>query len=236
MKEKLIVSIHQPSYFPWLGLLDKINKSDIFVLLDNVQLNDSAFQARNIFLDKKGEVKYLTIPVIKKGYQQKKIKDLKIADNRWQKKHQGFFIANYKKHPYFDEIYPYIKDIFEKKYCYLIDVLLDSMEKILDLLKINPKVIIGSTLDIEEGLKKDDLVIELLKQVNATIYLSGKGAKNYQDEGKFKQNNILLKYQEFCHPIYVQKYTKNFVAGLSSLDMLFNIGREESIKLLKGLK
>ena len=62
----MIVSIHQPSYFPWLGLLDKIEKSDTFVLLDNVQFNDNAFQSRNIFLNHNGEVQYLTIPVQKK--------------------------------------------------------------------------------------------------------------------------------------------------------------------------
>jgi hypothetical protein len=229
-----IVSIHQPSYFPWLGLLDKINKSDEFILLDIVQLNDSAFQSRNIFLDNKGKIHYLVIPIQKKGYQQKMIKDLKIADNRWQKKHNGFFIANYKKHPFFDEIYPEIKFIFEKKYNFLLDVLIDSMNVCNKLFNINTKVIFASELNIDKNLKKDDLIIEILRKVKASEYLSGIGAKVYQDEKKFKKNGILLKYQNFIHPVYPQKNSINFISGLSSLDVLFNLGCKNSEKLLKG--
>ncbi|HEY3277770.1 MAG TPA: WbqC family protein, partial [Syntrophorhabdaceae bacterium] len=58
----MILSIHQPSYFPWLGLLDKIAKSDVYMVMDEVQLTDAAYQHRNIFLTADGKIKYLTIP------------------------------------------------------------------------------------------------------------------------------------------------------------------------------
>ena len=31
------VAIHQPQYLPWLGYLDKIDRADLFVVLDCVQ-------------------------------------------------------------------------------------------------------------------------------------------------------------------------------------------------------
>jgi hypothetical protein len=231
----MIVSIHQPSYFPWLGLLDKISKSDKFVILDTVQLNDNAFQNRNIFLNQRGEVEYLTIPIIKKGYLEKSIRELIIANNKWQKKHHGFIIANYKKHPYFDEVYSVIKPLYQQQYVYLVDVLIDSMEMTFQLFNIATDVILASELDIDKNLKKDDLVIDILKKVNASVYLSGSGAKQYHDETKFKTNNIVLQYQIFKHPIYKQKNALEFIPGLSSLDIAFNLGINQSTELIKGL-
>ncbi len=69
----MMVSIHQPSYFPWLGLLDKIEKSNAFIILDTVQFNDNAFQSRNIFLNHNGETQYLSIPVQKKKLSKKNV-------------------------------------------------------------------------------------------------------------------------------------------------------------------
>ncbi len=230
---KKIVSIHQPSYFPWLGLLDKIYESNTFVLLDNVQFNDNAFQSRNIFLNHTGEVQYLNIAVSKKDYQNKTIKDLKIVDHRWQKKHKSFLVANYKKHPFFDEIYSYLEALYSKKYEYLIDVLYNSMESSNKMLNIDTEIILASDLDYNKTLKKDELVLAILKSVNAGVYISGTGAKDYQDDKKFEENNIILEYQEFNHPIYNQKNSTTFQSGLSILDVLFNLGTKDSEILLK---
>jgi hypothetical protein len=230
----MTVSIHQPSYFPWLGLLDKINSSDLFVFLDTVQLNDNAFQSRNIFLNHTGEVQYLGIPVQKKDYQNKAIKDLKIFDKRWQKKHKGFMIANYKKHAFFNDIYPLIEDIFTKKYIFLVDVLIDSMEACFNIFNVKTELLFASKLDIDRDLTKDDLIFNILKKVKASKYISGTGAKDYQDDIKFEIQGIHLEYQKFSHPVYAQKNSKNFELGLSSLDIAFNLGCKESEKLLKG--
>ena len=33
------------------------------------------------------------------------LRELKVIDKKWQKKQNGFIMANYKKHSFFDEIY-----------------------------------------------------------------------------------------------------------------------------------
>jgi hypothetical protein len=228
-----IVSIHQPSYFPWLGLLNKIMNSDTFILLDTVQLNDNAFQSRNIFLNHTGEVQYLGIPVQKKDYQNKAIKDLKVFDKRWQKKHKGFMVANYKKHTYFDEIYPLIENIFSKNYVFLVDILIDSMEVSNNIFDIKTDIVLASELDINFELTKDDLVLDILKKSSATKYISGTGAKDYQSDSKFEKRGVELEYQSFSHPQYTQKNAKSFELGLSALDVAFNLGIDKSIDLLK---
>ena len=37
-----VVAMHQPHYFPWLGYLDKMVKTDEFVVLDEVQFTDGS--------------------------------------------------------------------------------------------------------------------------------------------------------------------------------------------------
>lgn len=69
----MITAIHQPSYFPWLGWMDKINKCDQFILMDEVQLSDRAYQHRNLFLTNTGQQKFLTIGIQKKDIFLKKL-------------------------------------------------------------------------------------------------------------------------------------------------------------------
>ncbi len=229
-----IVSIHQPSYFPWLGLLDKINKSDIYIYMDNVQLADRAYQHRNIFLSNQGREHLLTISIDKKGYRHKSISEIFIKNGDWRRKHLSFFESNYKKHPYFDEIYEKIQPIYQKEYEYLNDFLFDSMQISLDIFKIDTKIIKASTLDIDSSLKKEDLIFGLLDKVGATTYLSGVGAKSYQDEKHFLDRGIELVYQEMSFLDYNQYKNRNFIKGLSSLDVAFNYGLDDSRAILGG--
>jgi hypothetical protein len=232
-----IISIHQPGYFPWLGLLNKINQSDIFVVMDDVQLNDNAFQSRNVFFDMNIGSNYLTIPIAKKGHLDKTIKDIVIHDKIWQKKHSKFLIANYKRTPHFEEIFNQIEEIYLNEYKYLFDVLLDSMKILNNIFDIKTQIVLQSSLMYDKESTKGDLVlniIEALKLEKKMIYLSGTGAKNYQHDEDFRRNNIELKYQNFIHPIYIQHTNKNeFISGLSALDLAFNIGIEQSKSFFK---
>lgn len=220
-----IISIHQPSYFPWQGLLNKIKQSDGFILLDDVQFSDGAYQNRNIFLDKNFNVQMLTIPIEKKNYLKKAIRDIAIADNRWQKKHLKFLMQNYNKHPFYDEVLEKIEPIYTKHYTHIADVLIDSILCTFNLFNINTKLLLQSDLTYNKEMKKSELVLELLKNTKASIYLSGTGAKAYQNDKEFTQNNIKLLYQEYRQTEYKQYNNDFFQAGLSSLDLLFNIGK-----------
>ena len=65
------VAIHQPNYFPWLGYLDKMAKADKFIIMDEVQLENKSYMCRNRILNREGEVIYLSVPCLKKGYREK---------------------------------------------------------------------------------------------------------------------------------------------------------------------
>ena len=52
----MILTGHQPTYLPWLGLFNKISNSDCFVLFDNVQYLPKEWMNRNKIKTPNGEI------------------------------------------------------------------------------------------------------------------------------------------------------------------------------------
>lgn len=223
------VAIHQLHYFPWLGYYDKMAKVDEFIILDEVQLTDKSNMFRNLFLSKSGAAKYLTIPFEKKGYMEKACHELTINQSvRWQDNHRNFIKDNYKKAPFFTEIWDRISWIFEKEYELLNEITYDSLIVIKEMLNININLIKQSKLYQNSDLRKNDLVLLLCLAASADTYLSGNGAKKYMNDLIYQQNGIRVIYQRFKYPVYNQINSQEFVPNLSTLDILFNCGIERT--------
>ena len=93
---------------------------------------------------------------------------------------------------------------------------------------------VASELDYPDDSKKNELVLELCRAVHADYYLSGTGAKKYMDLQPFKNAGIDVEFQEYVQPEYKQLSSDTFIPGLSSLDLLFSEGIENSKKLFWG--
>jgi hypothetical protein len=67
--------------------------------------------------------------------------------------------------------------------------------------------------------------VNICEAVGAEVYISGQGARDYQDEKKFQERGIELRYQEYRNPPYPQCYSDiGFVPNLSALDLILNTG------------
>jgi hypothetical protein len=93
---------------------------------------------------------------------------------------------------------------------------------------INTQLKLQSELSYNTDATKSALIINLLKQIDANIYLSGNGAKVYQKAWEFEQHNIKLLYQNYKQHPYKQYKTNTFIPGLASLDLLFNVGKNNA--------
>ena len=97
-------------------------------------------------------------------------------------------------------------------------------------LDIKTKIIKSSDLNkVEQG--RNERLVEICHILGATEYISGFGAKKYNDPQVFKTRSIHLTYSEFVHPVYDQ-LQHLFTPGLSIIDALFNCGKETT-QLLK---
>lgn len=233
----MITAIHQGHYFPWLGYLDKINKADTFVVLDEVQLETPSPMVRNKFLDSKGNEITITVDVQSKGYLDKKACEIEVANQtRWQRKTDNFFKLNYKKAPFFDEIYPLLQPVFTKAYRFLIDVELDTVNIFCKCFSIKTPIKLQSELNTDKSLKNNEMLIDILKSLKSDKYLSGNGAKKYMDLQIYRDNGIAVSFQHFSYPEYPQYNTEVFKPNLSAADILFNLGCKGGSELLNKNK
>ena len=221
----------QPTYLPWMGYFDLMDKSDVFVFLDDVQFEKQSWQQRNKIKTPNGEM-LLTIPVKQKLNQ--KIVDVEIdIKEKWEIKHNKSIRYNYNKAQFFDKYYSFFEEIYSEKWYRLAEFNINIIKWIMHQLKIETKLLRSSELNISG--KKTSLIIDICKRLNADTYLSPMGAKLYIEKELFNKAGIKLEYQQFEHPSYKQLYGK-FIPYLSVIDLLFNEGANSLTIIRSGEK
>ena len=218
------VAIMQPTYLPWLGYFDLIDRSDIFVFLNSVQFDKRSWQQRNRIKTPNGEL-MLTVPVLTKGKFKQKIYDVEIDKSKnFAKKHFNSISSNYKKSKYFKSYINELDEIYNSKINKLSDLNIRLIKWLSSKLGIKTEFVLSSQLD-EHG-SKTELLLNICKKLNADYYLSPPGSKEYIEENNlFEKSGIQLSYQNYKHPTYKQLFG-DFIPYMSVIDLLFCEGNK----------
>lgn len=227
------VVIHQPDFLPYLGFFHRFLNADLWVVFDNVQFlnNSKSWHNRDKIKTPQGE-KWLTVSV-QKCHQKTPINEVLLADSLdWRNDNINLIRQNYQKAPFFYEIFPGIEELYASKDIKMLDFNLRSIDLLLNFFNIKIERLYASKLNPEGS--KNELLIDIVKKVQATTYLSGIGAKSYIEIDKFKTAGIDVVYQNFVHPAYPQLHG-DFIPYLSAIDLLFNCGIEESRKIIRSI-
>jgi hypothetical protein len=228
------VVIHQPDFLPHLAFFHRLLYADLFVLLDTVQYvtgTSRSWMNRDKIKTRNGS-KWITVPV-QKSNRGARIMDIALlATDDWRTDSLNLMIENYKEAPFFDEVCPFMEDLYRYKCEKLLDFNLRSIRILMDLLNIKIETTLASSLN-PQG-KGNDLLVDILKKLNATTYLSGIGAKDYYEPEPFQKASINVIWQDFKHPTYPQLHG-DFIPYLSSIDLLFNCGLVRSREILHNL-
>ena len=217
-----VVAIHQPQFLPWLGYFDKLDRSDVFCLLDTVQYKKNEFQNRNRIKTADGW-QWLTVPVTYRFPQ--RIYEVGVNQTvDWQRKHLQALKTNYSKAPHFGTYIARFEEFYQQSYEMLVDVNVACIRLLMDLFGLERKVVLGSSLQVET----DDptlRLVEICQALDGDTYLSGRDGAKYMDEDTFHKHQLELVFQGFNHPEYPQCYGP-FEPNLSVVDLLFNCGPE----------
>lgn len=217
-----IVTMHQPNYLPWIGLFSKISLAHALIIYDTAQYTTGGIINRNKIRTANG-CSYLTIPV-RKIYAAEKIIDVPLPENsKWREDHWKTIYQNYTKARFFRDYKDFFENLYHDDFRYLSEINEKIILYILKRLGIKVEVLKASNLGIDPEVKKTEVVVTCMQKAGADIYLSGPSGKNYLEFDKFTRNNIDLKFFNFQHPVYQQRYP-GFEPNMSVIDLLFNAG------------
>lgn len=213
------VGIIQPNYMPWRGYFDFIDDVDLFIFYDDLQYTTRDWRNRNkIKTDRKAV--WLTVPVHCK--RTSLICGTTIDRSQpWNQKHMRLFEFWYGKAPFFSRYRDELSAILGQPFETISDLDIALCRWIMDKLAIKTPLCCSSEFK-PQGAKTERL-IDLLKKVGATSYLSGPAARDYLDESLFLKNRITLEYKSYDYRPYPQLWG-DFMGEVTVLDLLFNTG------------
>ena len=92
-------------------------------------------------------------------------------------------------------------------------------------LQIKTPTIFSSELNIDG--KSSERILNICNKLKSKIYLSGKLGKDYLNLDDFTSNGIEVKFQDYKHPTYEQRFNP-FMPNMATIDLLFNKGDQSS--------
>lgn len=212
----------QPSYIPWRGYFDQIDRADVFVFLDDLQFDRRGWRHRNRFRNRNGSF-WVTLGVrLPGGSHGTSLGDVALADAESDlKSHWRSFELAYRRAPYFD----LAAELFQSSLrpcSYLTDLTIPSTVEIARFLGLEARFLRSSSLGLK-GVKTERLV-EICKIVDAHTYVSGPSAKSYLDIDLMSRHGIAVEFMDYSYPSYPQ-IGSPFDGQVSILDTIAMLGR-----------
>lgn len=210
-----MIGIHQPNFAPWSGFWVKYLRSERFVILDSAQMTWGGVINR-AKMDFKGPNKWLTVATIRKS--NLKINEVVIANKDYKNELLHKIKGTYGREEYFD----LIDQIIPVNEEFLFNLNMKIMHKIIQILCLPKKEIIFLS-DLNVSGHKNELLVNILKEIGEANYLSGDGARVYHDESVFKKNKIQVNFLNYEQNEELNGHHK-VIPGLSILDAILKLG------------
>ncbi|MFC1555579.1 WbqC family protein [candidate division KSB1 bacterium] len=227
----MIIAVQSPEYLPGFEYFSRIVKSDIHIFLDSVKMPKRDEVSRSLILGPNGP-EWMTVPIVRSGLSGQSIAEARIDYSKnWQKKQLQQLYHLYSETPYFEDIYPVIKKVLKSRFMYIANLDIDLVNIICEKLQIDRKTFRSSELRIKG--KSTELLMNIVKEFEGREILLPDYAREFTDEGLFKDNKIKVSFYSCDHPEYNQ-YRETFYPELSIFDIICYLGRKEVYRLLNN--
>lgn len=213
----------QPSFVPWRGYFHQIQKADVFVFYDDVQYDKHGWRNRNRIKTPSG-TRWLTVPVLHRGNVERAIaiKDIRIDPHvDWRRKHLRTLEQSYAKAPFYERYEPFVKAVYGREWDRLADLTIGTTVMIARELGLETRFVRSSEIAVSGD--RNQRLVDILRTLGATEYVTGPSARSYMDEALFAAAGIGVEYMAYDYPEYPQLHPP-FDPQVSILDLLFMTG------------
>lgn len=201
----------------------KMQMSDVFVVLDDVQFAKNNRQNRNQIVGASGEAQWITVPVVSKGRLTSDLSTTLIAiDQSWRQTYLGRMHASYRGYPHFSDLYDEIEQAITHAGDHLLELNLELLEILRRRLGVTTPIVRSSQLTVE-GVKSDRLV-SILSGLGADTYIAGSGSRGYMELELFAAAGIEVVFNDYSPPVYTAP--NGYIPGVSAVDVIFRFGSD----------
>jgi len=218
------VVISQPMYFPWVGFLEQLRLADVFVLYDDVQFSKGSFTNRVQIKTPAGS-SWLTVP-LRGLHLGQRIKEVQVDESRdWRKQHRERLAQAYHKAHYAREMLALVDSVFAHSGKTLSQIAYTSTMALADYFGLTRGLRVYNIAELDVPGKGSQRVLDIVRVVGGTEYITGHGARNYLDHAAFEKAGIAVRYMQYrCLP-YPQLHG-DFTPYVTALDLVANCGAE----------
>lgn len=222
----------QPYLFPYFGYFQLINTVDKYVVLDDVQFIKGGWINRNKILFNNTS-KLFTFSVRHAPYNLN-ICERYFTDSFEKEKIKLLMLLqqSYKKAPYFRDVFALVERILNYKDKNIAALVTNSLVNLCDYMGIETQFIVSSRIERDRTKKKEEMVIDIVKQLGGFDYVNAVGGQTIYTKNYFKRNGINIKFLQMGEIEYKQ-FDNPFVPNLSIIDVLMFNNNKKITSLLK---
>lgn len=226
------LGIMQPYFMPYIGYFQLMKAVDKYVVYDDVNYIKGGWGNRNHILIN-GEKEMFTV-TLQKASQNKLFNEIVIGDDF--KKLMKTLQMNYSRAINFDQTMVLMERIISFPNKQLAVFIANSFREILSYLSVETEILMSSEIPKDNSLRGKDKIIQICEILGADTYYNAVGGKNLYDQEEFREHGITLNFVDSLPQVYSQLHTREFVSGLSMVDVLMNNTKDEVNRLLDSFQ
>lgn len=233
----MTAAIMQPYLFPYLGYYALAAAGDVFVLYGDAQYRRRGYVNRNRLLLANGEPTWFTVPVVR-GRREDPIDARLIDPERYQTWRARLFRSlehAYRRAPYYDPTVELLDRVLDGGHADIGALASASVVATLDHLGVEVRPEQSRDLAYDRQADAQTKIIGMCTALGANTYVNPPGGRDLYDGRAFAKTGLQLAFLDFELEPYPQsaRPDRDFAAGLSVLDALFNLPRETVTRMLR---